>query len=90
MAPVALTCDGKQTILYLDGKQVDKADTATAILPGAIGVHDVYYTFGGLIDEVRVWRSALPEQSSRRWMNRPVKPLTRHLNLCGDIITSMT
>ena len=63
MAPRALTCDGKQTILYLDGKQVDKADTATAILPGAIGVHDVYYTFGGLIDEVRVWRSALPEQT---------------------------
>ena len=70
---VALTCDGKQTILYLDGKQVDKADTATAILPGAIGVHDVYYTFGGLIDEVRVWRSALPEQTIRRWMNRPVE-----------------
>ena len=69
----ALTCDGRQTILYLDGKQVAKADTATAILPGAIGVHDVYYTFGGLIDEVRIWRTALPEQTICHWMNRPVE-----------------
>ena len=46
----ALTCDGKQTVLYLDGQPIAKADTATAILPGAIGVHDVYYTFGGFID----------------------------------------
>jgi len=69
----ALTCDGRQTSLYLDGKQVAKADTATAILPGAIGVHDVYYTFGGLIDEVRIWRTALPEQTIRHWMNRPVE-----------------
>ena len=67
----ALTCDGRQTILYLDGKQVAKADTATAILPGAIGVHDVYYTFGGLIDEVRIWRTALPVPNNRQLMYLP-------------------
>lgn len=69
----ALTCDGKQTILYLDGNQMAKADTATAVLPGAIGVHDVYYTFGGLIDEVRIWRTALSLQTIRHWMNRPIE-----------------
>jgi len=68
----ALTCDGKQTVLYLDGQPIAKADTATAILPGAIGVHDVYYTFGGFIDEVRIWRTALQERTIRQWMNRPI------------------
>ncbi len=70
---VSLTCDGKRTILFMDGNPVAQADTAMAILPGAIGVHDNCFTFGGLIDEVRVWRSALPAGVIRKWMNRPVE-----------------
>lgn len=70
---VALTCDGERTVMFIDGNPVAQADTAWAILPGAIGVHDNCYTFGGLIDEVRVWRSALPAPVIQKWMCRPVE-----------------
>ncbi len=70
---VALTCDGKRTVLFVDGNPVAQADTASAILPGAIGVHDNCFTFGGTIDEVRVWRSALPAKVIQKWKDRPVE-----------------
>lgn len=70
---VALACNGRETLLFMDGRQVAQADTALAILPGAIGVHDTDFTFGGLIDEVRIWREALPAEVIRKWMNGPVQ-----------------
>lgn len=70
---VALSCDGKTTLLFLDGQIIDKADTVLAILPGAIGVTDVDFTFGGMIDEVRVWNTGLPVNVVQAWMNRPIE-----------------
>lgn len=69
---VAVSCDGIQTSLYVDGRLEDRADTATAVLPGAIGVREVEPCFHGLIDEVRVWKWAIPEEQLRSWMNRPL------------------
>lgn len=70
---VALSCDGQTTSLLLDGVIVDKADTVLAVLPGAIGVNDVDFTFGGMIDEVRVWNAGLPVKTLQAWMNRPIE-----------------
>lgn len=71
---VMVSCDGVHTSLYLDGELEDRADTATAILPGAIGVHEVEPCFNGMIDEVRVWKSAVPEETLRQWMCQPLSP----------------
>lgn len=70
---VAATCNGSESILYIDGKEVDRKQTATFILPGTIGVSDIKETFGGLIDEVRIWNAALPAKTLQQWMNIPLE-----------------
>ncbi len=70
---VALSCDGFATCLYLDGKMVDSKRVAFSIIPGALGVHTTSATaFAGLIDEVRIWQSAIPRNTLREWMNKPL------------------
>lgn len=72
---VALSCDGFVTRLYLDGKVVDSKTTAVSVLPGAIGVNEGEpTTFGGLIDEVRIWNAALPAETLNEWMGKPLDP----------------
>lgn len=61
------------TSLYIDGQKVAQTSATTYILPGTIGVADIKHTFGGLIDEVRIWRASLPAETIRQWMNRPLE-----------------
>lgn len=76
---VAATCDGRETQLYIDGKEVGSAKVAIDILPGAIGTNDQdSSTFGGKIDEVRIWTTALQPATLRQWMHQPLNP--RHRN----------
>ena len=76
---VAATCNGSETKLYIDGKEVASAKVAVDILPGAIGTNDQdSSTFGGSIDEVRIWTVALPPATIRQWMYQPITP--RHRN----------
>ena len=75
---VALTCDGTTTTLYQDGKAVAKRDTAIAVLPGALGIqggrsnNDGKDFFGGMLDEVRIWRKAVDAETLKAWMGRSV------------------
>ena len=70
---VALSNDGIETKLYQDGKLVGTAKGKMAILPGTIGVYDKpENTFGGLIDEVRIWNTALPETILQQWAKKPI------------------
>lgn len=72
---VAATCNGKTTTLYLDGRKAASKDIASSILPGAIGIHETAESaFGGLIDEVRIWKTALPASTISQWMNKPLTP----------------
>ncbi|WP_455592055.1 LamG-like jellyroll fold domain-containing protein [Bacteroides sp.] len=72
---VALTCDGRATVLYQDGVLVGKKDTVIAVLPGALGVNETAESvFGGCMDEVRIWTCALSEKDLRSWMNIPLTP----------------
>ncbi len=72
---VALSCDGFITCLYLDGKRVDSKPAAFSIIPGALGINEGDSTiFGGLIDEVRIWHSAVAAQTLREWMYKPLAP----------------
>lgn len=76
---VAATCDGNETRLYIDGKEAGSAKVAVDILPGAIGTNDQdSSTFGGTIDEVRIWTTALAPATLRQWMYQPLT--TRHPN----------
>jgi len=70
---VAASCNGKSTFLYLDGKEVARKDTVVAILPGAIGLHEKKQSFGGYIDEVRIWSKAVPINVINKWKNRSVE-----------------
>ncbi|SUJ25809.1 Uncharacterized protein conserved in bacteria [Sphingobacterium spiritivorum] len=69
---VAASCNGRTTVLYMDGKEVGRKDTAIAILPGAIGLHEKEHCFGGLIDEVRIWSKAIPVSAINEWKNKSV------------------
>lgn len=71
---VAVSCDGKITRLFLDGKKVAQADKAVVALPSCIGIDRSNSTFGGLIDEVRFWESAVPQETIQSWMNKPLTP----------------
>lgn len=71
---VAVSCDGKSTRLFLDGREVGKADKKVVALPSSIGIDQANSTFGGLIDEVRMWETALPEETIKAWMGKPLEP----------------
>lgn len=72
---VALTSDGKVTTLYMDGKSVDSRAVSFPVLVGSLGVQeDSASVFGGLIDEVRIWTNALPEETLKAWMHKPLHP----------------
>ncbi|WP_316790211.1 endonuclease/exonuclease/phosphatase family protein [Pedobacter frigoris] len=70
---VALTNDGKHSRLYLDGDLVATSTTSFSILPGTIGAYNKSAnTFGGLIDEVRIWEKTLPGDLLKKWAYRPL------------------
>ena len=70
---VAAVCDGTHVILYVDGKETARKDTATTILPGSIGINEsAESAFGGCMDEVRIWTAALTEKELQQWMYRPL------------------
>lgn len=72
---VAISSDGTSTTLYLDGLPVDKKNVAFSILPGALGIHEKAESiFGGLLDEVRVWKTAVSAHTLKSWMSRPLAP----------------
>ena len=67
---VALTNDTKEIKLYEDGKLVGTSKGTMSILPGTIGTYDKpQNTFGGLIDEVRIWDTALSQNLLQKWKN---------------------
>jgi len=76
---VALSCDGNNTRLYLDGKLEDSKKASFSIVPGALGVHESSATvFGGWLDEVRIWHSAIPRNVLQKWMSQPLSPAHPH------------
>ncbi len=77
---VAASSNGHKTSLYLDGELVAWADTAMAILPGAIGSNEKGQTFGGLIDEVRVWNSCLSQETLNQWKGKSLAAKHPHFD----------
>ena len=72
---VAVSCDGFVTRLYLDGEVIDSKTTGISVLPGALGINeDEPTTFGGFMDEVRIWNTAVPTETLKEWMNKPLAP----------------
>jgi len=70
---VALSNNGTETKLYQDGILMGTSKGKMTILPGTIGVYDkAENTFGGLIDEVRIWNTAIPQQVLQLWASKPL------------------
>jgi PKD repeat protein len=82
---VASSCDGTTTKLYLDGVMVASITAKYDILPGAIGVKiQDATTFGGMIDEVRIWTTAIPIATLNTWKGKPInKTHPDYANLKG-------
>lgn len=80
---VAVTCDGSFTTLFQDGEMVDRKEVAYPILPDVIGVqYHPSTTFGGWMDEVRIWTEAIPAATLKSWMSKPLQaahPYFKHL-----------
>lgn len=78
---VALTCDGRRMTLYLDGNVEASRDTAVTVIPGTLGAsNEKDNIFGGLMDEVRVWSTALSQKEIKEWMYRPIDATHPKLN----------
>ncbi|WP_316823140.1 BNR-repeat neuraminidase N-terminal domain-containing protein [Pedobacter gandavensis] len=70
---IAATCNGKQTRLFLDGEEVGNAAVVSSILPGVIGTSmSSSQSFGGDIDEVRIWDKALSGATIKAWMGKSI------------------
>ena len=68
---VALTCDGKQSHLLLDGVIVATKDTIMTIIPGSLGITESSTSvFGGNMDEVRIWNTSLSQEVIKDWMSK--------------------
>jgi hypothetical protein len=68
---LALTCDGEETALFVNGREAARSASAHPLLPGALGNHAAPTTaFGGGLDEVRIWRAALDEKTVAGWKAR--------------------
>ena len=71
---VAATCDGTTTKIYLDGVEVGSTNSASPTIPAAVGSNwSAATTFGGQIDEVRIWNKALFSTEISTWMNKPLQ-----------------
>ncbi len=71
---IALTCNGETTKLYLDGVEEASANKAISIIPGCVGSNtEKDKTFGGLIDEVRIWEQALSAKEILAWKNKALE-----------------
>lgn len=68
---LALTCDGDETALFVNGRETARSESAYPLLPGALGNHaESTSAFGGGLDEVRIWRAALDGRTLVEWMAR--------------------
>lgn len=68
---LALTCDGRESSMFVDGHETARSAHAHPLLPGAIGNHASPVTaFGGGIDELRIWRAALDGDTLAGWNAR--------------------
>jgi len=71
---IAVTCNGKTTKLYFDGVEEASANRAISIIPGCVGSNtEKDKTFGGLIDEVRIWEQALTAKEIWEWKNKALE-----------------
>ncbi|WP_205943319.1 endonuclease/exonuclease/phosphatase family protein [Pedobacter frigoris] len=76
---VALSNDGKHSRLYLDGNLIATSTASFSILPGTIGAYNKSAnTFGGLIDEVRIWEKALSGDLLKKWAYMPLNSKHPH------------
>jgi len=72
---IALTCDETSMKLYLDGELEDSKKTSKPILVGTLGVNlKADMAFAGWLDEVRIWESALSQETIMEWMSKPINP----------------
>lgn len=68
---LAATCDGKETALIVDGEEVGRSATVHSLLPSSLGNDsDPTTAFGGAMDEVRVWKTALPAAIIKQWSTK--------------------
>lgn len=69
---LAVVNDGVNYTLFIDGKVEAKGIEGKPICPSFIGSNDNEHFFNGTIDEVRIWNTAIDQQTIRKWMDKPL------------------
>lgn len=77
---IATSWDGKVLTVFLNGKNVGQQVGGKPVCPAFIGSKDGRYHFQGLVDEVRIWNKAIPEEQISVWLNREINPTHPYYN----------
>jgi len=70
---LAVVNDGTNYRLYVDGEIEATGKGAKGICPSFIGANDNEHFFNGTMDEVRIWNTALDQNTIKKWMHKPLK-----------------
>jgi len=70
---LAVVNNGTDFKLYVDGELEAKGKGGKGICPSFIGANDSEHFFNGSIDEVRIWNTAIDQNTIKKWMHSPLK-----------------
>lgn len=74
---LAVVNDGVNFTLYVDGEIEAIGKGGKGICPSFIGSNDNEDYFKGSIDEVRIWNTAINQETIKEWMHQPLKKITK-------------
>lgn len=73
---VALTNDGHNTTLYLDGEIIDEKPVSNSIILGSLGILEKSNSaFKGYLDEVRVWDACIEHKTIDEWKSKSIRAI---------------
>ena len=70
---LAVVNDGTNYKLYVDGELDSTSKGGKGICPSFIGSNDNQDYFNGTIDEIRIWDTAINQETIKSWMYRPLQ-----------------
>ena len=69
---LAVTNDGNTYKLFVNGELEVSGAAAKGICPSFLGANDNQAYFKGLVDELRIWNTALNPKTIKQWMGKPL------------------
>ncbi|WP_242203557.1 endonuclease/exonuclease/phosphatase family protein [Aestuariivivens insulae] len=77
---IASSFDGTTSRIFVDGVEVASQAGGRPICPNFIGSDDGKEFFSGQIDEVRIWKTAVPQATLANWTSKTIDPSHPNFN----------